>query len=180
MNYECQVNNNNLCLRLCLCLRLRLHLHLRLCLLLFVLGSCLFVFDNLIAFLGKGGGSTMSTAQQGASDTKSEVRRILCDIPSASTYGATNLKGGWKRNKELSPLVSSHRCNSGTPVVLLDPVLSELYDDVVNKIYVPTAHDCKAVKELMAMLSEGFHDEDRMQSIIKNWAVNLGNNHPVL
>jgi hypothetical protein len=75
-------------------------------------------------FLGKGGTSATS-------DTKSDIRRILSNIPSASTYGNPSYTGGFKRNTELRPHIAAHRCSSGTPVVLLDPVLSELYNDVV-------------------------------------------------
>lgn len=55
--------------------------------------------------------------------------------------------------------------------MLLDPVLSELYDDLVNKAYIPTSQDCKAAKALMELLSEGFTDEVRdMQPKVKLWA----------
>jgi hypothetical protein len=55
--------------------------------------------------------------------------------------------------------------------VLLDPVLSELYNDLVNKAYIPTSEDCKSAKELMKLLSEGFTDELKdMQPKVKEWA----------
>ncbi len=114
-----------------------------------------------------------------ASDAKVKVRRILCDIPSAATYGATNITGGWKKNTMFAPHVAAHRCKSGTPVVLLDPILSELYDGIVNKVYIPTPNDCIAAKELMEILSKGFDAEAReMQLVIREWAArSLGINH---
>eukprot|EP00026_Physarum_polycephalum_P003947 Phypoly_transcript_03964.p2 GENE.Phypoly_transcript_03964~~Phypoly_transcript_03964.p2 ORF type:complete len:238 (+),score=33.86 Phypoly_transcript_03964:315-1028(+) len=105
-----------------------------------------------------------------ASDAKSEVRQILNNIPSASTYGNPTHPNGFK-SSEHPDHIKVHRCNSGTPVVLLDPILSELYDDLVNKAYIPTSEDCKSAKELMKLLSEGFTDEVRdMQPKVKDWA----------
>lgn len=55
--------------------------------------------------------------------------------------------------------------------MLLGPVLSELYDDLVNKAYIPTSQDCRAAKELMGLLSEGFKDEvSDMQPKVKKLA----------
>lgn len=60
-------------------------------------------------------------------------------------------------------------------MVLLDPVLSELYDDIVSERYVPSKQDCVGAKELMKYLSEGFADEVKeMQPKIKEWATNFG------
>ena len=69
----------------------------------------------------------------------------------------------------------AHRTTSGTPVVLLDPVLSELYDDVVSERYIPSKHDCIGAKELMTHLSKGFADElYDMKPKIKGWAAEFG------
>jgi hypothetical protein len=108
-------------------------------------------------------------------ETKEEVREILGGIPSASTYGATTQKFGWKSNTDIAPYIAAHRCNSGTPIVLLDPVLSELYDDIVKKHYVPSRQDCISAKNLMQLLSAGFLNEvNDMQPAIKKWASDLG------
>ncbi len=99
------------------------------------------------------------------------------NIPSASIYGNPDHTNGFKSSRHQE-YMKVHRCNSGTPVVLLDPVLSELYTDLVDKTYIPTSKDCNAAAELMKLLSEGFKDEvSDMQPEVKNWALNLlGNN----
>lgn len=54
--------------------------------------------------------------------------------------------------------------------MLLDPVLSELYDGIVNKKYTPTSSDCTAAIELMNELSRGFENGSEVQEFIDYWA----------
>ncbi len=109
-------------------------------------------------------------------DKKENINSILRkNIPSASTYASPNAPGCWRRNNTVAEHVLAHRTVSGTPVVLLDPVLSELYDDIVSQRYTPSKHDCVGAKELMKHLSEGFADEVKdMQPKIKEWAAGFG------
>jgi len=107
--------------------------------------------------------------------SREEICAILEEnTPSASQFAASNVAGCWRRNPKVAEYTLIHRPTSGTPIVLLDPVLSELYEDIIDKKYAPTPEDCRAAKSLIDRLSIGFDNEANMQQSVDKWAADYG------
>lgn len=112
----------------------------------------------------------MSTKEQICDD-------LVAALPSASTFAKSRDSHAktWRNSTTATRHIKAHRTASDIPVVLLDPVLSDLYDDIVGKKYDPTHDDCTHALSLMERLSRGFDEEANMlEFLIKDWGQYYG------
>eukprot|EP00026_Physarum_polycephalum_P006376 Phypoly_transcript_06418.p1 GENE.Phypoly_transcript_06418~~Phypoly_transcript_06418.p1 ORF type:complete len:436 (+),score=40.61 Phypoly_transcript_06418:399-1706(+) len=99
---------------------------------------------------------------------------LVASLPSASVFARNNDSHAWRKNTNATRHIKAHRTTSDIPVVLLDSVLSDLYDDIVGKKYKPTPKDCTHAVTLMEGLSQGFDDEASMLKFLLGWAETYG------
>ena len=99
---------------------------------------------------------------------------LLARLPSASVFAKNNDSHAWRKSTDATRHIKAHRTASEIPVVLLDSVLSDLYDDIVGKRYKPTPKDCAHAVTLMEKLSQGFDDEAAMLQSLLCWAEAYG------
>ncbi len=99
---------------------------------------------------------------------------LIAGLPSASVFAKNDDSHTWRRNTNATKHIKAHRTASEIPTVLLDPVLSDLYDDIVDRKYSPTPKDCTHALTLMERLSHGFDEEANMLKFIMDWAEGYG------
>ncbi len=99
---------------------------------------------------------------------------LVVSLPSASVFAKNNDSHAWRMSTNATRHIKAHRTASEIPVVLLDPVLSDLYNDIVDKRYNPTPKDCAHALTLMEKLSSGFDDEAHMLKYLMKWAEGYG------
>ncbi len=94
---------------------------------------------------------------------------MVASLPSASTFAKSKDSHAktWRNSTKATHHIKAHRTTSDIPVVLLDTVLSDLYDDIVGKKYFALT--------LMERLSRGFDEEANMVDfLIRDWARHYG------
>jgi hypothetical protein len=99
---------------------------------------------------------------------------LVASLPSISVFAENNDFHAWRNQTNATRYIKAHHTTSKIPVVLLDSVLSDLYDDIVGKWYKPTPKNCVHVVTLMERLSQGFDDEASILKFLLSWVETYG------
>jgi hypothetical protein len=99
---------------------------------------------------------------------------LVASLPSTSVFTENNDSYTWRNQTNATHHIKAHHTTSEIALVLLDSVLSDLYNNIINKWYKPISKDCAHVVTLIERLSQGFDDEASILKFLLDWVETYG------